>query len=269
MPNDMTGIIKKIKKGAAILLAASVLLSLAVSCDTGSKTDVPDATKILSSQAEESLKAFLARFVKGYPVAVNGKWEYDCLYDEEQKTLVSIDGAENIKTEITIDEEGSEIDWAEIYNDGKAVFSLNEDGKLIWKDEIKDEGAGLAFEKIGWFQGVWVAGEDLESRYELNCYWDVEEPTEGEVYSGYKVEIIRHENETSTFWSYACAYNAETDTLESALGVKEFSGEEGEPFTVVYEDGAAVFFFNDEGCIIWQDENENAGEGLQFNATNG
>ena len=40
-------------------------------------------------------------------------------------------------------------------------------------------------------------------------------------------------------------------------------------FTVVYEDGAAVFFFNDEGCIIWQDENENAGEGLQFNATNG
>ena len=194
---------------------------------------------------------------------------YDCLYDEEQKTLVSIDGAENIKTEITIDEEGSEIDWAEIYNDGKAVFSLNEDGKLIWKDEIKDEGAGLAFEKIGWFQGVWVAGEDLESRYELNCYWDVEEPTEGEVYSGYKVEIIRHENETSTFWSYACAYNAETDTLESALGVKEFSGEEGEPFTVVYEDGAAVFFFNDEGCIIWQDENENAGEGLQFNATNG
>ena len=83
MPNDMTGIIKKIKKGAAILLAASVLLSLAVSCDTGSKTEVPDATKILSSQAEESLKAFLARFVKGYPVAADGKWEYDCTAPSE------------------------------------------------------------------------------------------------------------------------------------------------------------------------------------------
>ena len=239
-----------------------------------------------SAVSQEAIKLYSSEWADGYTSAkiyaeedhwhvwitsADGtvKWDYDCLYDEEQKTLVSIDGAENIKTEITIDEEGSEIDWAEIYNDGKAVFSLNEDGKLIWKDEIKDEGAGLAFEKIGWFQGIWVAGEDLESRYELNCYWDVEEPTEGEVYSGYKVEIIRHENETITFWSYACAYNAETDTLESALGVKEFSGEEGEPFTVVYEDGAAVFFFNDEGCIIWQDENENAGEGLQFNATNG
>ena len=38
---------------------------------------------------------------------------------------------------------------------------------------------------------------------------------------------------------------------------------------MVYDDGVAEFSFDDEGCIIWQDENENAGEGLQFNATNG
>ena len=38
---------------------------------------------------------------------------------------------------------------------------------------------------------------------------------------------------------------------------------------MVYDDGVAEFSFDDEGCIIWKDENENAGEGLQFNATNG
>ena len=33
---------------------------------------------------------------------------------------------------------------------------------------------------------------------------------------------------------------------------------------VVYEDGKAVFSLDAEGCLIWQDQNENAGEGLRF-----
>ena len=37
----------------------------------------------------------------------------------------------------------------------------------------------------------------------------------------------------------------------------------------VYDNGVAEFYFDDEGCIGWKDEIENAGEGLQFNATNG
>ena len=265
------------KKWIALLIALmmAVLCAVSLAEEKTESTVNPEAIGLYSSEWTDgytSVKIYAEEdHWHVWITSADGtvKWDYDCLYDEEQKTLVSIDGAENIKTEITINEEGSEIDWAEIYNNGKAVFSLNEEGKLIWKDEIKDEGAGFAFEKIGWFQGVWVAGEDFDSRYELNCYWDVEEPAEGEVYSGYKVEIIRHENETSTFWSYAGAYNAETNKLEVAAGVKEFSEQEGDPFVVVYEDGVAEFSFDDEGCIIWKDEIENAGEGLQFNATNG
>ena len=47
-----------------------------------------------------------------------------------------------------------------------------------------------------------------------------------------------------------------TETMCICTGVKEFSGQEGEPFVTVYEDGAAEFSFDDEGCIIWKDENE-------------
>ena len=204
-------------------------------------------------------------------VSANGvtEWDYCCRYDEAQKTLVSLDEPMNVKTEITIDEEGSEIGRNEVYSDGKAVFSLNQDGELIWTDEKEDAGADFAFEKIGWFQGVWIAGEDMDSYYELNCYWDVEEPAEGEVYSGYKVEITRNEGEACTCWIYACTYKAETNTLVSLFGTKEFSGNEGEPFTTVYEDGEAEFSFDDDGCIRWNDKMENAGEGLQFSMTNG
>ena len=197
------------------------------------------------------------------------EWDYCCLFDETQKTLVSWEEPTNVKTEITIDEEGSEIGRNEVYSDGKAVFALNSNGKLIWTDEKEDAGAGFAFEKIGWFQGVWIAGEEIDSHYELNCYWDVEEPTEGEIHSGYKVEITRNDGEACTCWNYACIYHADTNTLVSLFGTKEFSGSEGEPFITVYEDGEAEFSFDDEGCIRWKDANENAGEDLQFNVTNG
>ena len=167
------------------------------------------------------------------------------------------------------DEEGSEIERNDVYNDGKAVFSLNEEGRLIWNDEKENAGAGLAFEKIGWFQGVWISGEDLDSRYELYCYWDVEEPSEGEIYSGYKVEIERYEGEAYTHWVYSCVYNPENDTLQSLFGQKEYAEREGDAIVTVYDNGVAEFYFDDEGCIGWKDEIENAGEGLQFNATNG
>ena len=186
----------------------------------------------------------------------------------EQKRLISLD-TDNLKTEIRIDEEGSEIERNELYNDGSASFFLNEEGKLIWDDEKEDAGAGFFFEKIGWFQGVWIAGENIDSRYELYCYWDTEEPTEGEVYSGYKVEIERYEDETYTHWTYTCIYDAESNTLQSILGHKEFEEREGEPIVTVYDDGKAEFSFDDDGFICWKDEIENAGEGLQFNATNG
>ena len=131
----------------------------------------------------------------------------------------------------------------------EAVFSLNEDGKLIWDDQTEHAGEGHVFEKIGWFQGLWISGEDADTRYDLDCCWDIEEPVEGEVNSGYKIEIERHEGEAYTHWIYSCIYKAEENKLISFFGQKEFAEKAGEPAAVVYEDGEAEFTIDDEGCI--------------------
>lgn len=260
------------------LLSALILALLCTAALAEEGTDYvvsPEAIKLFSSEWVDgyaSVKIYAeedhwrVRIVSG-----DGRteWEYCCRYDEEHKILVSLDDSENIKTEITVDEEGSEIGRNEVYSDGQAVFELNADGKLTWTDAKEDAGVGFAFEKIGWFQGLWIAGEDLDFHYELNCFWDVEEPVEGEVYSGYKIEITRTEDEAITLWRYACAYDPETNTISAPVGSKDFSEKEGEPFVTVYEDGTAAFSFDDDGCIRWQDNIENAGEGLQFSMTNG
>ncbi len=265
------------KKWIAILAA----LIMAMLCTAGTAEE-----EAVSTVNPEAVSLYYSEWADGFSsakiyaeedhwrvwiVSADGttEWDYSCRYDEDHKTLVSLEEPVNIKTEISIDEEGSEISRNEVYNDGQAVFELNADGKLTWTDAKEDAGVGFAFEKIGWFQGVWIAGEDMESRYELNCFWDVEEMDDGEVYSGYKVEIERMEDESYTHWIYSCFYNAETNTLSSLFGSKEFAEKEGDVPVMVYDDGKAEFSFDEDGCIRWTDETENAGEGLQFNITNG
>ena len=192
------------------------------------------------------------------------KWDYTCIYDEEAKTLVSLDSETNVKSIITIDEEGSEADREVTDTEAKAVFSLNENGRLIWKDEKEDAGAGMEFEKIGWFSGTFACGD-----YLLDCVWDVEEPAEGEIHSGYRVSITLEEENGRTEWYYACAYDPETNTLSAPFGSKEFLPAGSEAFEIIYDDGSATFCFDDEHNLIWNDETEHTGDDLMFLQTNG
>ena len=75
-----------IRRAAAILMAAALLLP-AVSCGIINRSGAETAdenkntqSNVLSenSEAEQSLKDFLCRFVRWYPVSSDGKWEYDC-----------------------------------------------------------------------------------------------------------------------------------------------------------------------------------------------
>ena len=262
------------RKWIALLAALGLVFLCAVTMAEEESMANPEAVRLFSSEWADGLASVRIYAQEDYwrvwisSADCTQEWDYCCRYDEARKALVTAD-TDNLKTEIRIDEEGSEIERKEVYNDGRASFFLNEEGKLIWDDEKEDAGAGFAFEKIGWFQGVWISGEDLDSRYELYCYWDVEEPSEGEIFSGYKVEIERYEGEAYTHWVYSCVYNPENDTLQSLFGHKEYAEREGDPIVTVYDNGVAEFYFDDEGCIGWKDEIENAGEGLQFNATNG
>ena len=64
------------------------------------------------------------------------------------------------------------------YEDEDAVFTLNENGQLLWNDLKEDAGKGLAFDKIGnFFGGRWMKGDVevifydwYDGEYDIRCY---------------------------------------------------------------------------------------------------
>lgn len=106
------------------------------------------------------------------------------------------------------------------------------------------------------FSGVWEC-----DRASAEIIWEEE---------GYRVLIHWGSSAwEATTWEYACYYNAEKDTITSTpFGIKTelVFGDNGEEVsaTVVYDDGVATFSIDEEGYMLWQDENENAGEALRF-----
>ena len=191
-------------------------------------------------------------------------WNYTCVYDEEQNTLVSVESGENTKTVMSLDENNNETGSEIADGAAKASFTLDENGSLVWKDEKEGAGDGVAFGKIGWFENDYYCGN-----YTMSCFWDVEEPAEGEIYSGYKVTITLEDETGVTEWYFPCFYNPETNTLDSLFGTREFKPADSEAYEIVYEDGEASFSMNEEGCVLWDDKKDNAGEGLVFELSNG
>lgn len=68
---------KRWRKMIALLLAVLMTALFPAAC--GEKQDAAGETdnRVLSGEAAASLERFLGRFVSGYPVSSDGKWEYD------------------------------------------------------------------------------------------------------------------------------------------------------------------------------------------------
>ena len=199
-------------------------------------------------------------------------WLYTCKYDPEQKALVTIPGEVNTKHVREVDEEGSETGRTVEYEDGAAVFTVNADGYLIWKDEKEDAGAGRVYERIGWFRGDWECTGADGCGYQCSVYWDMEEVEEEngpKVYTGYKVNIVKYgQDDVVLFWDYAGQYNKETGVLKVS-GSKSYLMEEGGAVENAYDNGSAEFTIEDN-CLIWKDlTEEDAGAGLVFESANG
>lgn len=79
-------------------------------------------------------------------------WEYSCYYHEDDNTLVSMPFG--IRTELVYTE-GSELpEYTVVYDDGEAVFSLDEEGHLIWTDLKENMGEDMQFEWISEYPAV-------------------------------------------------------------------------------------------------------------------
>ena len=111
------------------------------------------------------------------------------------------------------------------------------------------------------FSGTWLC-----ERYAVEIDW------EG---IGYRI-LVSLANTPSEFteWEYSGFYHeAEKTIVTMPFGMRTevVYGAEGvaETWNTVYEDGSAIFGFDEEGRLIWTDEKENAGEGLAFVKVNG
>ena len=69
-------------------------------------------------------------------------WSYHCKYDFDSGNVISNNlGRKEIL--VSYDDEGEIYDT--VYNDGSAIFSINDDGCLLWNDSKEHAGIGLLF----------------------------------------------------------------------------------------------------------------------------
>ena len=125
--------------------------------------------------------------------------------------------------------------WDETYyEDGDASFTINEDGKLVWKDLKEDAGKGLEFLKIGnFFGGRWMKGDIEVQFYE----W----------YEGqYDIRMFKRgpNNEILDNAILKGDYDAATDTI-TADGFFDPDA----PFTV-------VFSYDENNNVVWTQDGE-------------
>lgn len=127
---------------------------------------------------------------------------------------------------------------ANYYEDGCTEFSINEEGRLIWKDLKEDAGKGLAFDKIGpFYGGRWMKG-DLEviffdwydGQYDIRLY---QRGSENEIL---KDAILKGD------------YDAATNSVTITGG---FDGEDPITFTISYDaDNHLVWTENGESTEL-------------------
>lgn len=96
-------------------------------------------------------------------------------------------------------------------------------------------------EEAKFYEGKWY---NVDA--ELEMYWEEE---------GYKVLIVcPHGEGIETDWEYSCTVDEDNKLVSLPFGLrKEINGDTIE---VVYEDGQAEFYINEENYLFWKNEKE-------------
>ena len=179
-------------------------------------------------------------------------WEYLLTYDDETGTLHSDNG---MKSTNTVQEDGGLGDSSVYeYEDGQTDFSINEEGRLVWKDLKEDAGAGQTFLPIGCFLGDYAC-----DRASISFRWN-----EGH----YAVDISWADSaEVNNTWQYVGEYDPETRTVTARGFYQKLTYlEDG---TVDLEadpeerEVSAVFSIDENYHLIWTSP-DGEGDGLAF-----
>lgn len=178
-------------------------------------------------------------------------WEYLLTYDDAAKTLVSDNGA---KWQNTLPEGEAYPQSTPVYEGGKAVFAIGEDGMLTWQEAEEDAGAGMKLRSVGPFEGDYQC-----DRAVIEFRWNGDH---------YAVDISWADSafETTT-WQYVGEYDPATQTV-TAKGLRQKlayldNGEVDLNADREEKEVSAVFSFNGDGMLIW-DSPDGDGEGMLF-----
>ncbi len=181
-------------------------------------------------------------------------WEYSPLYNAATGALdAPLFGT---KTRETLSETGEAAAYTEEYEDGGAVFTINDEGYLLWQDQKEDEGKDLLFKRIGSFEGKYVC-----DRTTIEIIWDLEDAYDIRI-SWADSAFVCHD------WLFKGVYMPETGAVE-ALGMESVTeyDENGEIVSVedVDPEGCeAVFTFNENHNLVWTGTDTVNTEGMEF-----
>ena len=253
------------KKGLAIIVA---LLTLMTGCtavlaeDDSVPASTPEMKAYESSWISDDgqTRIRIGRQDKGFQIEVvkfTGEdsfdsWEYLAGFDEETK---SIRDALGMKEACVIKEGEAEV-RERLFDGIRADFSLDGDGRLIWKDAQEDAGAGTAFTNIGNFIGSYVC-----ERAVIDFVWNVHE-------NDYSILVSWGQSAWET-WDYQLkgAYDPDTETV-TAKGLKQLltykdDGEIDLEADAQEADVDGVFTFDGNGGLIWKSTTGEA-DGMVF-----
>ncbi len=138
-------------------------------------------------------------------------WYYTCDYKEAEDALVSFSSS---KADYTYQAEtGQQVIGADTYSDFDDAqtatrFTIDAEGKLIWKDGREDAGAGLMFEDIGRFKGTW---KNEAEEVEATIYW--EGADEDHLYYTVYLQRGKIDGEQYTLFLMTGTYQPETGKL--------------------------------------------------------
>ncbi|MBQ8073562.1 MAG: hypothetical protein IJ231_07340 [Clostridia bacterium] len=179
-------------------------------------------------------------------------WEYLLTYDDATGALHSDNG---MKSTNTVQEDGG-LGSSSVYEyeGGQADFSINEEGRLVWKDLKEDAGAGQTFIPIGGFLGDYVC-----DRASISFRWN-----EGH----YAVDINWADSAmVNNIWQYVGEYDPAARTVTAkGLYQKLTYKEDGTVDTDAdFEERevSAVFSFDEDFNLIWTSP-DGEGDGMVF-----
>ena len=156
-------------------------------------------------------------------------WEYATALSPDKTSLTAVPFGLHYRQDTVTG------NWDEVwYEDGEAVFSIDENGKLLWKDLKEDAGKGLAFDAIGnFYGGRWMKGDTevifydwYDGQYDIRCYrYGVNNEILGDA-------ILKGD------------YAPDTDTITA-----EGFFDPDKPFTV-------IFSYDDHNNVVWTENGE-------------